>query len=159
MRRGIFFILLLFLIFPGCRQSTKCEKEIFLLPKDFHGRLIVFFDQKDGQEKAFEGDARLYKVPQGGLMKSRFPKNGGCMSDNRIRFFYVDSLGQRAPLLYFLDMEGKKIPADSAYVVFSLLSNKGKNPFVIHLVGSAMEFKQLTNDVKKLQPEKILKSL
>lgn len=121
---------------------------------------MIFFDQQDGQEKAWEGEARLYRIPTSGIMKSRFPKNGGCMSDGRITFFYLDSLGNRIPLLYFLEMAGKKIPADSTYVVFSLLSDKtSRNPFAIHLVGTALEFTELVRDVKRHKPEDILRSL
>lgn len=149
-----------YLIITGCSRTTKCEKEVYLLPKGFHGKVMIFFDQPDGQEKLWEGDARLYKIPPGGLMKSRFPKNGGCMNDKRMAFYYLDSLGKRIPLLYFLDMAGTTIPPDSNYVVFSLLSNKGsRNPFVIHLVGTALEFTELTRDVNRHKPEDVLKSI
>lgn len=148
------------LMLSGCNQATKCEKEVYLIPSGFQGRIMIFFNQPDGQEVAYEGDARLYKIPSGGLMKSKFPKNGGCMNDHRLAFYYLDSLGNRKPLLYFLDMARKEIPPDSNYVVFSLLSDKGsRNAFVIHLVGSALEFEELTRNVNKQKPEEILKSL
>ncbi len=159
--RGFFIaVFSLLLIFASCTHTTPCEKEIYLVPKGFHGKIMIFFDQTDGQEKSYEGTARLYTVPPGGLMKSQFPKNGGCMNDNRLKFFYADSLGNRVPFLYFLDMQGKTIPADSTYIVFSLLSNKGsRNPFVIHLIGNALEFAELTREVKRHKPEEILNSL
>jgi hypothetical protein len=160
MRGFSFAVGALFLILAGCTHTTPCEKEIYLVPKGFHGKIMIFFDRQDGQKKSYEGEARFFTVPPGGLMKSQFPKNGGCMNDRRLQFFSVDSLGNRLPLLYFLDMQGKQIPADSTYVVFSLLSNKGsRNPFVIHLVGSALEFAELTREVKRHKPEEILDSL
>lgn len=159
--RFLFIVFVAFsLTISGCNQATQCEKEVYLIPEGFRGRVMVFFNQSDGADTAYEGSARLYQIPPGGLMKSKFSKTGGCMNDHRLTFFYVDSLGNRQPLLYFLDMAGKQIPPDSTYVVFTLLSDKGsRNPFVIHLIGTALEFTDLTRDVNRRKPEDILKSL
>jgi hypothetical protein len=147
-------------LLSGCKNSNQCEKEIYLIPEGFRGTVIVFFDQPDGQLVQYENNSRVYKIPPSGYIKSRFKKNGGCMSDKRITFFYTDSLGKRTPIDYFMDLKPKSIPRDKDYVVFTFLSNKGSKPdFVIHLIGSVYEFKDLTQSVKYLDPVKILKSL
>jgi len=142
----------------GCRHSTKCEKEIYLIPPGFRGRVIVFFDQPDGKPMLYEGDARVYRIPDNGILKSRFRKNGGCMSDNRILFFYADSLGNRTPVDYFMNMSGRNIPKYRDYVMFTFFSHKGSKPeFVIHLVGSIYEFEDLAGSIRNLDVDKILK--
>ena len=157
MRNILILLLFALLITSGCRDEVKCEKEVYLLPKDFHGRFVVFFNQADGAEKCYEGDARLYTIPSSGILKSQFQKNGGCMNNQRLAFFYVDSLGKRESLHYFLDMEGVQIPADENYIVFTLLSDKmKKTEFVMHLVGNASEFQSLVSGVRSIDPEKLL---
>jgi len=160
MRSTFFIILLVPLFVMSCRENRRCEKEIYLIPKNFKGKIIVFFDQKGGMPIQYEDSARIYKIPNSGFLRSQFPANGGCMSDNRIKFFYSDSLGNRTPCEYFLDIDIKKIPTERDYVLFTFLSEKDKKPsFVIHLVGNVSEFQELTKSVRYLEPERILKSL
>ena len=142
----------------GCSRSTPCEKEIYLLPEGLYGQIIVFFDQDDGQEMEYEGDTRVYKIPSSGILKTQFPKNGGCMGDGRNLFFYEDSLAGRIAIDYFLDVDRDSIPAGQDYVLMSFLSEENKKPeFVIHLLGSSDEFKKLTAGVRNLNPGEMLK--
>lgn len=154
-------IFILTALFSACNQpSQKCEKEIYLLPPGFRGDLIVFFNQSDGQQIEYEDSARVYRIPEMGYLKSQFPKNGGCMTNERIKFFYEDSSGNRTPLDYFLNLPKDSIPKDRDYVLFTFLSNEDTTPdFVIHLVGSVYEFKDLTNSVRNLDPVRILENL
>jgi hypothetical protein len=153
-------VILSALFLTACGTKKECEREVYLLPPGFHGRIIVFFNQMDGAAQEFDSGARVYRIPESGYLKSRFAKNGGCMNNHRIRFFYADSTGQRTPLIYFLDFEGEKVGPDENYVVFSLLSGKtSKTDFVIHLVGTAREFNDLTSGIRGLSPESILDSL
>jgi len=79
------------------------------------------------------------------------------MGDNRIQFFYEDSLGGRKPIDYFLNIDRENIPSDKDYVLMSFLSDRNTKPdFVIHLLGSNNEFKELTKSVKDLDLEKML---
>jgi hypothetical protein len=154
--------LLCFGVLASCKNEPAdlCEKETYLLPKDFKGIIIVFFDQEDGSPCEYEGEARLYKIPPSGLLKSQFRKNGGCMTDHRIRFFYPDSLTDRKELLYFMDIENNEIPLNENYVMLSFLPDKqDSTAFVIHLVGEVKEFVELTNAVKRVSPHEILKSM
>lgn len=159
MTRFFVFVFLLSILL-SCENSTQCEKEIYLIPEGFKGELIVYFDQPDGQEIEYEDSARIYHIPPSGYLKTQFLKNGGCMSDNRIHFYYEDSLGNRESLDYFLNINMDSIPKDRDYVLFTFMSNKEKKPdFVIHLVGHVSEFNELTQSIHLLDPIKILESL
>jgi len=148
------------LLFSGCSHKQPCEEEIYLIPEGFRGKIIVFFDQEDGQEVQYENTARLYQIPSSGFLKSQFPKNGGCMGEGRIRFFYVDSLETRQTLDYFLDIDKENLPTDKDYVLFSFLSDKSSKPdFVIHFVGHLSEFNDLMDSARDLNPQQILDSL
>lgn len=159
-KKSVFAFILGLVFLVGCHEPQLCEKEIYLITEGFAGKIIVFFDQQDGQEIQYEDSARLYRIPVSGYLKSQFPKNGGCMSDNRILFFYEDSFGQRQPLDYFLNLKKDDIPTDRDYVLFTFLSDKSKKPdFVIHFVSHVGEFNELTQSVRYLEPLKILDSL
>jgi len=148
------------LLFMGCKESVDCEREIYLIPEGFRGKIIVFFDQQDGQEKQFENEARLYRIPPSGYLKSQFAKNVGCMGDNRIQFYYEQSNGERQPLDYFLNIDRDSIPKEKDYVMFTFLSDKSAKPdFVIHCIGELREFNELTQSVRYLKPVEILDSL
>ena len=148
------------LLFMGCKESVDCEREIYLVPEGFRGKIIVFFDQQDGQEKQFENEERLYRIPPSGYLKSQFAKNVGCMGDNRIQFYYEQSNGERQPLDYFLNIDRDSIPKEKDYVMFTFLSDKSAKPdFVIHCIGELREFNELTQSVRYLKPVEILDSL
>lgn len=158
--KPLLLFLLSIMLLAGCQETKECEEEIYLVPEGFRGKVIVFFDQPDGQEMEYENYARVYHIPESGYIKSQFPKNGGCMGDGRIRFFYEDSLGGRQNLDYFLNIDRDSLPTDRDYVLFTFLSDKTTKPdFVIHFVGHLKEFNELMGSAKNLQPEKILESL
>lgn len=160
MRSTSIIILLVLFLIMSCREHRNCEKEIYLIPKNFKGKIIVFFDQHGGMPIQYEDSIRIYKIPNSGFLRTQFSPNGGCMGDNRINFFYLDTLGSRTPCEYFLDIDVKKIPIEKDYVLFTFLSEKNKKPsFVIHLIGNVREFEELTKSVRYLDPERILKSL
>lgn len=158
--KTLFGFIFLTLLIAGCSKSNKCEKEIYLIPEGFRGELIVYFDQHDGQEIQYEDSVRVYQIPPSGYLKTQFPKNGGCMNNDRIHFYYTDSLGGREPCEYFLNLNHDSIPNDRDYVLFTFLSEKESKPeFVIHLIGMAYEFNDLTQSVHTIDPIKTLESL
>ncbi|MEZ5195555.1 MAG: hypothetical protein R2764_03925 [Bacteroidales bacterium] len=55
--KQLFLFIFRWIIISGCHKSTPCEKEIYILPEDFWGTIIVYFDQADGQEIQYEDDA------------------------------------------------------------------------------------------------------
>jgi hypothetical protein len=155
--KQLLVVILCLSVVIGCKKSTPCEKEIYLIPEGFRGKIIVFFNQQDGQAIQYEDNARVYHILSTGMLKTQFKKNGGCMGDNRIQFFYEDSLEGRKPIDYFLNEDRKNIPSDKDYVLMSFLSDRNTKPdFVIHLLGSINEFKELTNSIIDLDPEEIL---
>jgi hypothetical protein len=158
--KPIFLLALSLLLFAGCSESPQCEEEIYLLPEGFRGKIMVFFDQTDGQEMLYENTARIYQIPVSGVIKSQFPKNGGCMNDGRIQFFYEDSVGTRQPLEYYLNIDMDSLQQNKDYVLFTFLNEKNTKPdFVIHFVGDVSEFKELTESVRNIDPVAILNSL
>ena len=89
-------LLILFLVFFASCQST--EKEIHLIPEGFVGRVMIFFERDDGSPEKYENGARLYEVPENGILKTTFDLNEGFQQLNDIQFFYVNEKGDRKPI-------------------------------------------------------------
>jgi hypothetical protein len=157
--KNILACILAVIMLAGCGKPNECEREIYFLPEAFKGNVIVFFDQEDGAPVEYKDDARVYHIPESGYLKSQFPKNGGCMNDDRIRFFYTDGDQMGAELDYFLNIDMDSIPTDHDYVLFTFLSSENEPHFVIHLIGNVSEFHDLTEGIRYLEPIKILDSL
>lgn len=158
--KQIFVFIFFALAIVGCNKSVECEKEIYLIPDGFSGKIIVYFDQSDGDPVEYKNNARIYHIPKSGYLKSQFQKNGGCMNDKRIRFFYEDGTEIGEELDYFLDMDKDSIQTiDRDFVLFTLLSSENKPHFVVHLVGNISEFNHLMEEVKHLEPVNILESI
>lgn len=61
---------------------------------------------------------------------------------------------------YFLNLGNDCIPKNRDCFLFTLFSDKDSKPdFVIHLIATVQEFKELTNRVRYLGPIGILESL
>ncbi len=55
------------------QRYNNSEDEIFVLPNDFQGAVIVLFDEKDGQQEKYdEKRNRIYTIPENGILKTKF---------------------------------------------------------------------------------------
>jgi hypothetical protein len=93
-------LFLLMILFTNCRQKT--EKEIYFLPYGFTGRVVVFFNQSEGESMKHDHDFRVYEIPKNGILKSQFNVNGGLFKDvnNEQKFYWRDNAtGKIARLL------------------------------------------------------------
>ncbi|MGY0408754.1 MAG: DUF6843 domain-containing protein [Polaribacter sp.] len=100
-------ILLILLMISSCSTG---EKEIYLLPKDYTGYIVLIFNQEDGAEKKYEGDKRVYEIPSSGILKTQFKPNSGWSELSE--FYYENSNSKKIPYTY----EFKELKADSVVV-------------------------------------------
>ncbi len=82
-------ILLIFLVgVLICTSSCmikNAESERYILPDDFQGVVLVLFDQEDGQEKEYDGEFRIYRVPESGVLKTEFSQGIGYRNIEYLR--------------------------------------------------------------------------
>lgn len=89
-----------------------------MIPKEFQGVVVVLFDETDGTKPEYEGDARIYKIPQDGILKTQFtaPKVTGSYS-----FFYRDSNGKMNPMTYYSPVDLADIrESESTIICFNI---------------------------------------
>ena len=71
----------------------KAEDEIFVLPNDFEGAVIVLYNKKDGQpEKYDEKGNRVYTIPKNGILKTKFKFQEGWRD---IKYTYKNGIQLR----------------------------------------------------------------
>jgi len=86
---GLFFTLLplLFFMLLGFVFLISIAKpEIYLIPENYSGEILVFFDQPDGTPLEMEGKKRIYRIPENGILFTQFKWNRGA--HNR-KFFMI----------------------------------------------------------------------
>ena len=69
------YYLLLLLTITGCAQEA--EDTIRLMPEGYQGPVLIIFNQKYGTPKEYEGDKRLYRIPENGILITQYGPNYG----------------------------------------------------------------------------------
>ena len=85
---------------------TACETErtpeTFLLQDNFKGFFYIVYNKTGGQEKAFEQNRRLYKIPATGVLFTKFKNDWGSIKfENGVinqQFYFFDNNGKRAKI-------------------------------------------------------------
>ena len=96
--------LLFLLLYAGagmtqCRQ--KSETSLFCVPNHFVGDVLIVFDQPAGAPVEYRGNARLYRIPATGVLRTRFKPDYGWHQPDQ--FYYVDAQGEFVKKLPYFD--------------------------------------------------------
>ena len=123
---GVIFILLLLM---GCDIQTA-EPEIHLIPQEFIGHVVLYFDVPDGSSPQREAEARLYKIPDSGQLSNSFAPNIGIRPHNSMHFYYVNMQGQRTSIPL---RSAPKLTPETIVVSNTYIFNKELHYFVDRL--------------------------
>ncbi|MFL1407237.1 DUF6843 domain-containing protein [Marinobacter sp. M1N3S26] len=88
----------LWIVTSGCTYASDREPETYVIPEGFVGQFYLVFNISGGQEQEYEGDSRLYRIPDSGFLLMQSDPNGGWIESDRIRFFYVSEDGERTEI-------------------------------------------------------------
>lgn len=86
----ISWVICILLFITACIRDA--EPEIFLVPNNYKGVVIVLFDQ-EGASEEFEGNKRIYVIPKGGILETPFPKTMHGKLHQQI--FYVNDQNEK----------------------------------------------------------------
>lgn len=96
-------LVILYSVF-GCNGQYR-EKEIFYIPDCFIGRVSIIHNDKNGSPKEYINGARLYRIPENGVLYTEFRKNTGwVVDDSSLLFFYCDSSNSCNKSLFRIDL-------------------------------------------------------
>lgn len=142
-----FTLIVLCSLFMSCNKS---EPEIHLLENGFRGRVIIFFDQPNGEPKKYEDGARIYEVPENGILRTQFSFNDGFSKHSELEFFYIDDEGIRTPIhISWADEEnGKTVVHPSMVQVFGVSVGRSNDTlvykqFIVDSYSKASEYEEL----------------
>ena len=83
-----------------CGTLYSCvlgDDEIYLLPKGYTGRVLVFFSRPEGQPVKYENRKRLYEISANGILKTQFDLNTRW---HRPHEFFYGAEGSRMAIPY-----------------------------------------------------------
>jgi hypothetical protein len=130
--------LFLILSLTGCNAG---EPDIFIIPENFKGGILIIFDQKRGMPAEYHGKSRVYRIPEGGLLKTQFLIDKEW---KKLPRFYYGSISPANSVQFFYD--SKQLPKNEtiAYGGSSGTANKdlaGKNMihFAAYYIGNSTE--------------------
>jgi len=88
------FVLLLGLIsLAGVSCGQMAEPEIHLIPAGYMGNIYIFHNVPEGEPPKYEGRARVYQIPEDGILRSKTSMNMGWQFTPQ--YFYVWPDGKR----------------------------------------------------------------
>jgi len=132
--------------------NAFARPETFLIPDGFNGVVYIVYDEQIGEPKEFEGLRRVYKIPETGVLFTKFKQTQGI--HNR-KFYYVTKNCDRKELgildyreyneKYTINPRPTEPPRDSLAVftpeIRVDLMLKSKNYYTAFTVGKYQDIK------------------
>jgi hypothetical protein len=84
----IALLVMIVLSLIGCQTET-IKKEIYLIPENFIGSIIVIYDQPDGIKDSIINDRVIYKIPKTGVLYLKGHQHLQEFKD--IKYYYYPS--------------------------------------------------------------------
>lgn len=113
----IIHICLFLLLISSC-SIKRAVDVVWLIPEDYLGVVGVYYDYENGQLPEYEGDIRVYRIPESGILKTQFNSNIWILSD---KVYYVKKNGSRVEIPFFpleqKDIERIQIDTTKPYYI------------------------------------------
>jgi hypothetical protein len=155
MKKILYFCILILVLFTGCESG---EKEILIVPRNFHGYILILYNQEAGSPEEYDGSKRVYKIPDNGILRTQFKYNSGWRYPSE--YYYEKKLPSNM-LQSFLQLE--KVPQDTVVGFMGSsgsirINDQGEERlrFTEHFIGTRPEIEQAKDDVDKLDIVKLI---
>jgi hypothetical protein len=88
MKKNLLFLAFTFLLLPSCNHEAKCTR--WLIPADYLGKIVVYFDKKNGQKEVDKEGCLVYRISEKGEYYSALTMDEGWDIPHKTsRFFEV----------------------------------------------------------------------
>jgi hypothetical protein len=157
---SLLLIVLIAVIWEWVYLKTTIKEEVYILPQNFKGIVLIAYDQKDGLEDIIEDGKLIYKIPRSGVLKLK-RKEATTLSQSW--YYFEDEQGNRTEFYYCFppceDMRNNpdKVFAYGASTGTSIGDNGYELQRTIFLVGTSHDTDSLNKADEKLNPIEILK--
>lgn len=106
-------IITIALVWEWIYLKSTTKEEVFILPHNFKGIVIIAYGQKDGIEDVTEDGKLIYKIPQSGVLKL---KRKEVTTLSKSWYYFEDEQGKRTVLDYcFPPCESMKSNPDNFF--------------------------------------------
>ena len=78
------------MVFISCEKHA--EPEIFLIPDNYTGAIVIVFDQDNGEKRLYKDKKRLYEIPETGVLYTKFSRPEGTLKQE---FYYKNDLSNK----------------------------------------------------------------
>ena len=92
---AIIVVIGMYIISFASSYLTRPEKELYLIPEGYVGKVVVIFNQADGEKPEYENDRRVYRIPETGVLFTQLKDEQGIINQE---YYYVSQNGQRRKL-------------------------------------------------------------
>jgi len=122
------FAFLILTITVSCGQNTA-EPEIYYIPAEFRGKVLIVLDVKQGSSPVYKNSARVYSINNDGVFLTQLKVNAGYHNDvyKQVKFYLTgkkDTL--ELPVLYGA-LDSIPETKDNEVHVFSIHNGKYGN--------------------------------
>ncbi|MCI4647399.1 hypothetical protein [Phaeodactylibacter sp.] len=70
----------------GCNRMAP---ETHFLPDGYTGKVYIFFNQSEGRAREYDENARVYRIPKSGVLRTKFKSNSGTIDARKdLNFYY-----------------------------------------------------------------------
>ena len=151
-------IILIVIVWELFYIQTVSKEEIFILPENFKGVVLIVHNQKDGVSIKKENGKIIYRVPFNGILKIKMPLKPALP---KMWYYFEDSKGKRTEFFYCFERKEMEKNKDKVYA-FGLSTGtyqegNDKVDYTMFLVGTAKEADSLSKVAEKLKPTELLK--
>ena len=89
-------------------EINSASKDIFLIPDNYRGEIIIHYGIENGADKERDGFWRVYKIPSNGILETQYKLAGESVDNGKAKFFYVSEDGTTKRLkTYYINSENK----------------------------------------------------
>jgi hypothetical protein len=67
-----------------------------LIPQDYHGDIIIIYDQPQGAAEEYNGNSRVYRIPSNGILFTRFSAE---INTGNQEYFYITTGGAQKKIM------------------------------------------------------------
>ena len=147
--------LIIFSILTSCQQG---EQSIIVVPENYTGYVLIIYGQEKGEDKEYQDKSRIYRIPENGVLLSKFPSNPGWSGFPK---FYQSSISSENEIPYVIeikDVPENKLSAFGGSTGFQsrdLTGQKGIR-YIQYFIGNQSEIRLSIKELEKLDIAKLI---
>ena len=84
-------------------EINSPSKDIFLIPENYRGEVVIDFGIENGADKESDGISRLYRIPSNGHLRTQYELKGESIDIGNTKYLYVDKNGTKEKLFVYCE--------------------------------------------------------